>query len=73
MLDIRPCPFCGTEGRLTGYRNAGHKNGFWVECDFYRRDKKERVCNAHGPHGDSADDAIELWNKRFKETDDGRV
>ncbi len=49
---LKPCPFCGEMDELCVLPD---KQFFSVECE---------VCGTIGPAGETADIAIELWNRR---------
>lgn len=64
MIEIKPCPFCGSEAEIfTMY-------GDYATCDVV-------VCKTDGCRGSkdyawsdircTEDDAIKLWNKRVKD------
>ena len=49
MDKIKPCPFCGSKD-LYARDNSGH----YVVC---------KNCDAYGPYGKDAEEAIRLWNR----------
>ncbi len=57
---IAPCPFCGAMPEVD---DEGRYYGlYYVRC---------LNCDARGPLGDDADEAIRLWNKRANTITEG--
>lgn len=58
MKEIKPCPFCGSEGRIgfTGY----------MGLEFTRVKCSDEFCLASGPIRRTDDDAIEVWNRAWE-------
>lgn len=52
MLDLKPCPFCGTMN--LDYTSNGYENHY-VECG---------ECGCSGPPGIDNRDAAAMWNMR---------
>lgn len=49
------CPFCGCNKAMTWH--IGHYDKPWVvEC---------MDCSAQGPHAETEEEAIRLWNRRY--------
>lgn len=67
---MKPCPFCGNNGRVHAYPYGGGDYRAWVECDS---------CTATGPavSSDKSEEearlmAVELWERReTKQAPDG--
>ena len=56
-IERKPCPFCKCNKTMTWH--IGHYDKPWlVEC---------MECSASGPHADTEEEAIELWNRRANE------
>lgn len=55
LINLKPCPFCGSFARLTGK----WCKRYWVKCAY---DK----CNA-SVYADTEEKAIEYWNRRVNE------
>ena len=53
---MKPCPFCGNEN----VEVQKLVSSFWVEC-------QNEDCWANGPLSDSEEEAIERWQKRWRE------
>ncbi len=53
---LEPCPFCGGS-ELHIETDSEQTSTVQVECDTIG-------CEASGPHGKDADEAVVLWNKR---------
>ena len=52
-IERKQCPFCKCKHTMTWH--IGHYNKPWVvEC---------MECSAQGPHAETEEEAIELWNK----------
>lgn len=64
MLDLLPCPFCGSPAKLCSAKaNAsGTIFVFWVHCDF-RGDLNCDVIPTT-PKFDTAEKAVKAWNTR---------
>lgn len=60
MSDLKPCPFCGGEARLT-YSMDNHHHPY-VTCDTPRCPGR----NTYQWHYHTEAEAIEAWNKRAK-------
>lgn len=61
MSELKPCPFCGGNDvcRLIDYEDAyERKYCEAVHC---------RTCKVRTPWMESYKDAIDFWNKRYKE------
>lgn len=54
MTEIKPCPFCKCNP-LRAWRIGVYDKPWFVECP---------KCLASGPHAETEEDAIELWNMR---------
>lgn len=64
--NIKPCPFCGGEARLT-YSTDNHRQPY-VTCDT----PKCPGCNTYAWHYRTEAEAIEAWNRRVvTDTNDG--
>lgn len=63
-MKIKPCPFCGGEGRLfTGIScNCSYAK---VYCDKCKTGTKEVFDKLH--NGTFVETAVEMWNKRVGE------
>ena len=72
MIDLKPCPFCGSKPKMTKIRvsyNAGYPkyDGFAVvvkcgKCGAYSPYKRGTI---HGNfREDEVDKAIDAWNRR---------
>lgn len=62
--DLKPCPFCGYEAKLTQQKNTGL---YYVGCKFGKR--RGYACKAHiGPYSGDYN-AIENWNRRPEPTE----
>ena len=46
---LKPCPFCGGEARVTGYKS------FWIVC---------KECLSESTVFDTKNEAIKAWNRR---------
>lgn len=57
--ELKPCPFCGSEARLT-YSTDNHRQPY-VTCDT----PKCPGCNPYQWHYHTEEEAIEAWNRRF--------
>ena len=59
--ELKPCPFCGGEAKLTTFRSARVRLfklvGYSVDCS---------VCCARSVLRLEADEAIEAWNRRVE-------
>ena len=62
MSDLKPCPFCGEEARLT-YSTDNHRKPY-VTCDT----PKCPGCNTYQWHYHTEAEAIEAWNRRAERT-----
>ena len=62
MSDLKPCPFCGGEARLT-YSTDNHRKPY-VTCDTPRCPG----CNTYQWHYNTESEAIEAWNHRAERT-----
>ena len=58
MRDLKPCPFCGSEARLTYSTNNPRQP--YVTCDT----PKCPGCNPYQWHYHTEEEAIEAWNRR---------
>lgn len=56
--ELKPCPFCGSEARLT-YSTDNHRQPY-VTCDT----PKCPSCNPYQWHYHTEEEAIEAWNRR---------
>lgn len=61
MEELKPCPFCGGEAKLTGYSSAQSMKKYgnkihWVIC--------ANKCKASGYEHDTKEKIIKAWNKR---------
>lgn len=53
-LNNLPCPFCGE----SGLRNFSYDLLYYYACD---------MCDSTGPLADSEEEALKLWNERYKD------
>jgi len=67
-MNIEKCPFCGSEAEVKESRNTNKNTNdklFYVSC--LNRENKCPIIELDTYECDSPEEAIELWNTRFKE------
>lgn len=63
MSKLKPCPFCGGEAKIRGYRTFtervhGIVDKYYIEC---------KACHIETPiskNSEHIDDVLEYWNRR---------
>lgn len=55
MEDLKPCPFCGTNGYLIFSKGADADDRFFIHCNY---------CGCRGPEGDGMREAEREWQNR---------
>lgn len=55
-LTVKPCPFCG------GYPLINNAHGVYIEC---------AECGTSTMQKETQREAVEFWNTRFKDSEDG--
>lgn len=59
MIELKPCPFCGGEGKVFFNDEAcyhGGKGTYYIVC---------AECASRGKNGNDEQQAIEAWNRRI--------
>jgi len=57
---LKPCPFCGSTAQLFGDSKRGEDLTWCVVCQ-----DPEAICCARIPYCNSAEEAVEVWNRRI--------
>ncbi len=57
-MTLLSCPFCGwtPDLEIMEADNEEGNTAYWIICES---------CRMTGPEGDTVEEAVELWNKRF--------
>lgn len=55
-IELKPCPFCGSENVRMGSRGCSFGIDIYVECDC---GAKVQICEEYGE-----DELIKRWNRR---------
>lgn len=56
MNDLKPCPFCGGEGRVQEHIFHGYANTYGVVCLDCCAETRQFYC--------TMDEAVKAWNRR---------
>lgn len=72
MTKLKPCPFCGGKAKLFSAKanTAGTRFVYWVECNL--EGTLTCGCIPKTWQCDTAEEAVETWNKRTEADKRGR-
>ena len=57
MNKLKPCPFCGKDGKLFSHVMSEEKTLWWVECHNSHCLARRAVCASEA-------EAVSMWNER---------
>lgn len=62
MIELKPCPFCGSAARLNYFETGHGREIYQVICT-------NEVCKAATPHEEEKLAAVAVWNRRIYSED----
>lgn len=64
--ELKPCPFCGGEARVTQWRDTLSPNTTWIEC-INPECQVMTDSFHHKDHNKARELAAQVWNRRVNE------